>query len=351
MTNAIVLLLLAAGCTLALWWGCRTLPHEGWQIAASIPVAKDAAGRWRGLNLTYYGVFQATAYTLAVCLLFLLMGAVDIPAEGTIILTAGFLGPAVPASRLMARLVERKRATFTVGGAVFVGVLLGPWIILGVNRTLGPALGFELPVAAGLAATAIAYALGEGVGRLACVSFGCCYGKPLSQLSPRLRRLFDRYGVVFSGSTKKIAYEGGLEGERVVPIQGMTAAIFLAIALGGMALFLHGQYRLALGASFIATQAWRFFSETLRADYRGEARRFSAYQIMALIGAAYLLALLPALPDADLPPADLLAGLVTLWNPGLLLALQGLWLTIFLYTGRSLVTGASLTFYVHREVA
>jgi hypothetical protein len=33
----------------------------------------------------------------------------------------------------------------------------------------------------------------------------------------------------------------------------------------------------------------------------------------------------------------------------MILALQGLWLAIFLYTGRSSVTGAQLTFHVHAD--
>jgi hypothetical protein len=349
MVNEIFLLTLALLLTALLIWGFRTLPTESWQIAASVPLAKDATGHWHGLNLTYYGVFQASAYTLAVALLFVLMGAVGVPAGGTIVLAGVFLAVSVPAATLVARLVERKRATFTVGGAVFVAVLLGPWALVATNRLLGPELGIELPLAAALAATAIAYALGEGVGRLACVSFGCCYGKPLSRLSPRLRRLFARYSFVFSGPTKKIAYEGGLEGERVVPIQGMTAALFVSVALGGMALFLHGHYRLALGATFLATQAWRFLSETLRADYRGRAKKVSAYQVMALVGMLYMLALLPFLPAQDLSRADILAGLTPLWDPGLLLGLQGLWLAIFLHTGRSVVTGSILFFHVRRE--
>jgi hypothetical protein len=48
-------------------------------------------------------------------------------------------------------------------------------------------------------------------------------------------------------------------------------------------------------------------------------------------------------------PAQLVTGLQGLWQPGTLLFLQGVWLVIFLYTGRSTVTGATLSFHVHHE--
>jgi hypothetical protein len=46
---------------------------------------------------------------------------------------------------------------------------------------------------------------------------------------------------------------------------------------------------------------------------------------------------------------DLLTGLKGLWNPALILFMQGIWMTIFLYTGRSTVTGATLSFHVHAD--
>jgi hypothetical protein len=51
----------------------------------------------------------------------------------------------------------------------------------------------------------IAYAFGEGLGRLACISFGCCYGVALPEAHPLLRHMFDRWHFVFSGSMKKIS--------------------------------------------------------------------------------------------------------------------------------------------------
>jgi prolipoprotein diacylglyceryltransferase len=91
----------------------------------------------------------------------------------------------------------------------------------------------DLPLMPVMAALATAYALGEGVGRLACISFGCCYGKPMDQVHPLLRRLFARHAFVFTGPTKKIAYADGLDGREIFPIQAVTATLYCAAALAG----------------------------------------------------------------------------------------------------------------------
>ena len=98
----------------------------------------------------------------------------------------------------------------------------------------------------------------------------------------------------------------------------------------------------------IATQGWRSLSETLRADYRGEGR-ISAYQIMGLVGVVYAIIVACFLAHEPVGVPDLTAGLKSLWSPALILFLQGIWITIFLYTGRSTVTGATLSFHVHHE--
>ena len=54
------------------------------------------------------------------------------------------------------------------------------------------------------------------------------------------------------------------------------------------------------------------------------------------------------LPDEFLRP-DVARGLAALWAPGPLLFLECVWLGIFVYTGRSQVTGASIAFFVHPE--
>jgi hypothetical protein len=330
------------------WWGFRTLPGERWQIMASVPALRTEQGEWRGINFTWYGVLTANAYLVAVAVLVVLMGSVGVPPLGTSILAAAMLCCCVPASRIVARIVEKKAHTFTVGGAVFIGILITPFVITVVNRTAGEMLAFHIPVMSAYAAIAIAYAFGEGLGRVACISFGCCYGKPLSASSGLLKRLFTGRGFVFFGSTKKIAYAGGMEAIEVIPIQAITAVFYTVCGLIAAGLYLSSHHTGAFLLATIATQGWRSFSETLRADYRGEGT-ISAYQIMGVIGVVYAIAAAYVL--AQEPPGlpDLSAGLKSLWSPALILFLQGIWVMIFLYTGRSTVTGATLSFYVHQD--
>jgi prolipoprotein diacylglyceryltransferase len=343
MSDELFILLLLLICSLLLIWGFRVLPRDGWQMLASLPIKPLGNGQWQGLNLTWYGLLTANAYLAAVTMLIILLGAAGVPLAGVMVFSVLMLALCVPASRLVARLVEGKAHTFTVGGAVFVGIVAAPWLVLLVNRLSD----YQLPVLTTLAAVGIAYAFGEGLGRLACISFGCCYGKPLSACRPLLRKLFSRRHFVFHGATRKIAYAGNLEGEPVLPIQALTALLYTGSALAGTYLFLLGKTAVAFVLMILITQGWRVLSETQRADYRGK-NRLSAYQVMGVLAVPYALLCVPVFPD--LPRSmRLLSGLESFWQPGTLIFLQSLWLMLFVYTGRSTVTGAHLSFHVYRD--
>jgi hypothetical protein len=349
MTADYFLLLLTLSATAYLFWGFRVLPQERWQILAAVPVRNEGYGNWQGVNLTWYGLLTANAYVMAVAALFVLLGAIKVPLEETAAAAVVMLLFCVPASSLVAKIVEKKAHTFTVGGAVFVGVLLSPWIIRFVNFSMGPVLSFSIPSMAALAAFSIAYAFGEGFGRLACISFGCCYGKPMAESTPWTRRIFGDFCFVFFGKTRKIVYAGGLEGEKVLPIQAITSLIYVGTALCSTALFFRTRFAEAYILSLAVTQGWRVFSEMLRADYRG-AGNFSAYQTMGLISIVYgifVALLLPAAAPASLP--DTASGLSTIWHPAPLLFLQILWLALFIHTGKSSVTGSIISFHVHPD--
>ena len=226
MYNEIFTLALAGIIAVLFSWAFRTLPEENWQVLACLPMRKGLDGIWQGINLTYYGFFNAFAYLFAVVMFLIMMSSQNIKIAGTISLVTPFLAICMLASRLIARLVEKKRHTFSVGGASFAGILIAPWIIWLVNMTLGETLAFHLPVLETLAAIFIAYAFGEGTGRLACISFGCCYGKPISACHPLIKRIFRKWNFVFWGKTKKIAYAQQLEGQAVIPIQALTAVVY-----------------------------------------------------------------------------------------------------------------------------
>jgi hypothetical protein len=70
---------------------------------------------------------------------------------------------------------------------------------------------------------------------------------------------------------------------------------------------------------------------------------------MGMIGIAYAIGVAFFLAHEPSALPDLSAGLKSLWSPALILFLQGIWMIIFLYTGRSTVTGATLRFHVHQD--
>lgn len=348
MTTSLLFSIATLLLTLYLWWGFTTLPAERRQFFATVPSRKTEQGSWQGINFTWYGLLTANAYLVAVAVLLVLLGSLGVSATATAMLALAMLLCCVPASRQVARLVEKKAHTFTVGGAVFVGILLTPFIITLLNRLAGPRMGFSIPVMPACAAIAIAYAFGEGLGRLACISFGCCYGKPVATGNRLTTRLFSGRGFRFFGSTKKAVYADNLEAVELIPIQAMTAVLYCSCGLLASGLFLSGHHTSAFLLATIITQGWRSWSETLRADYRGSGK-ISAYQIMGLVGVLYAIALAVLLNSEAVAPAELSRGLAGIWHPSLLLFLQGIWCAIFYYTGRSTVTGATVSYHVHHD--
>ena len=327
MTHTMFMSALLAFSALYLFWGMRVLPGEGWQIAAAVPLRKGGDGSWAGVNLTWYGILTANAYLAATCLALVLMGAAGVSLQAVIAIVALLLACCVPASRLVAQVVEKKANTFTVGGAVFVGTLLAPWIVELVNRIPLGDQGMRVPPLAALAAISIAYAFGEGFGRLACVSFGCCYGKPLSACHPKVARLVAPLALTFTGKTKKIAYASGLDGVKVLPVQGATYVLYCTAGLISTLLFLSARYAAAFLVALAVTQGWRVVSEFFRDDHRG-AGRFSAYQVMGVISIGYGIWAVEYFGDYAAPLPELSRGLAGLWSPGPLLLLQLLWVVI-----------------------
>ncbi|APG28676.1 prolipoprotein diacylglyceryl transferase [Syntrophotalea acetylenivorans] len=348
MANHLFLLNLAVLSAVTLNWGFRRLPGRQWQICATVPSYEGTTGSWQGTNLTWYGIITASANLVALLVVFCLLGSVGVPRVAMLMVAGALLVCALPAARWIAWLVEGKQHTFTVGGAVFVGFVTLPWIVVVHNFFAGDFVTGRLSVLAVLAAVSIGYAFGEGLGRLACISYGCCYGKPLQDCGPLVRRVFKRCHFVFRGETKKIAYASGLDGESVVPIQAVTALLYCTTGLLAAALYLHGLFAAAFLVAALVTQAWRVVSEMWRADYRG-GRRLSAYQVMGLLLLPYTLLLVWLFPSSLPGVPDMSAGFQSLWHPAVVLALQVGWLTMFLFLGRSQVTGAQLSFYVHQD--
>ena len=68
--------------------------------------------------------------------------------------------------------------------------------------------------------------------------------------------------------------------------------------------------------------------------------------VLAIILALVLLSLLPA--ELALTP-DLSAGIEAVWHPEVVLFLQGLWGIVFVLFGKSMVTGAEISFHLNHD--
>jgi len=336
---------LALGLFVLIAWGVRTLPAERWQMLAAVPIAKGVDGSWRGLNLTFYGFFSASGNTFGFAIMLLLLGCLRVPTTISALLVIFVIAICLPASRLMANMVERKRNTFTIAGAAFVAAIALPLLLPALRPIAWRALHHDLPPLPILAAAATAYALGESVGRLACLSFGCCYGMPVRDANPVIARLFQKHNLIIHGSTKKAAYASGLAGEPLLPVQAITSVIFAMAGLAGIACFLTQRFRLAALIPIIASWGWRACSESLRADHRGSSR-ISLYQVMAIVAVIYLGTAILLMPVSGQLTPSLSAGFAQLTATPVIVLLQILWLGLFLYYGRSRVTASTLSFHV-----
>ncbi len=348
MSEAAFLLSLLLFMVVLFRWAFVALPREGWQIMAVVPMAQVDSRTWKGLNLTFYGLLMAVSVIASVAVFLVLMGSIGVSLSTSLAMIAFLFSLCIPASSLLARVVEKRQNTLTIGGSAFVGMLIAPAVVWMVNIVVVGKSPGAIPMIPGLACMAIAYAIGEGIGRLACISFGCCYGKPVSECHPIIQRLFAKYFFVFQGKTKKIEYEGGLEGVPVIPIQALTSTVLVFTALAGMGMYMKGAYVSAFLFCIISSQAWRTFSEFLRADYRGNGK-ISAYQMMAGLVIVYGITLCMLIPANDYPIPELFNGLKILWDPASILALELLGFIVFLHAGRSKVTGALLSFHLTKE--
>ena len=335
--------------TLLFRWAFRELPAEKWQILGVIPAAKQTDGKWQGVNLTFYGFFIATASVFATMMVYILLGAIQIPAHVTTLIFVAIFGVSVPSAKILARIVEKKSHTASVGGASFVGIVLAPWLILLFRTFYGFWAEMPLPVIPILTAFIIAYAFGEGLGRLACISFGCCYGRPMKDLPEFFRKIAGFRPMIYHGATKKIVYADHLEGVEVFPIQAVTSVIYCGSGLIGTLLYLNGIFAPAFLLILAVTQFWRFASEFLRADFRGTLK-ISVYQIMALLTIPYGLLLTRILPSVSTGGIiDLTGGFHVFASPLLLIFLQLIWVVMFWSSGRSYTTGSTLRFHVNHN--
>jgi hypothetical protein len=335
-------------------WGFRHLPGEGWQIAWVIP-ARHPAGdglSWPAVNITFYGVISALAYALAAFAYLFLMAAFGQSILGAALYAGILLVIGVPASKWVNRLVEGQ-AGHTIGGAVFTVIASALPALWLTQWWLGLAGEARLDGLIAVTCASASYVLGEAIGRLACLSFGCCYGKPISQCTSLQKALYGPSATVYRGRMKKIAYASNLADQPVVAVQSIACVLLFALFVAVVWLLWRGHAALALIAAVSGSQLWRAYSETLRADFRGRDG-FTVYQGMAIVGAmlaplyAWLLApaagSVPAIPQAAL-------GWKSVLTVEVLLTCQLLGLGILAFMGRSYITSARLDFQLHAPKA
>jgi hypothetical protein len=348
LTIETTLALLGALGILVFRWAFRHLPEEGWQIAFAIPLRtrSEDGNTWSAVNITFYGVISAIAYALAVLVYVFLVAAHRQPLLPALMFASLLLVVGIPASKWVARWVEGIPG-HTIGGAVFAVIVVSVPSVY-VTKLLAAAFGlpaFDAIVL--IAAACVAYALGESIGRLACLSFGCCYGRPIESCTSLQKALYSRFTETYRGRFKKIAYAGGLNDREVIAVQSIACVVLFTVFLFSFWLLWSKLYAASIVVALGGSQLWRLYSEQLRADYRGR-EGFTVYQGMAVVGVlvSVLFAWFAQQPSQGLR-ASAAAGWFAVTRPEVLLCAQLLAVLITVYMGRSTVTSSRLQMQLH----
>ncbi|MCX7987914.1 MAG: prolipoprotein diacylglyceryl transferase [Thermodesulfovibrio sp.] len=277
--NFLIIIILYLLATLSLlFFGLKNFHKDDFQFLATIPYRRSENGTYQGINLTFYGLITAISCLLSTFLFISLLKIINFPEIGTYLILTLILVVGIPSSKILATIIEGRKNTLTIGGAVFISGLISlpiTWLVLTyLDLSLDK---FLLPI---ITAISISYAFGEGIGRLACLSFGCCYGKPIDSFS--FLKNIDFLMVKFSCETKKAVYDGKYKEIPLLNTQALTSIVYIILAISSLLLYLFSYIKLALILSLSLTQLFRFFVEFLRDDFRGN-RKVSVYQVFAII--------------------------------------------------------------------
>lgn len=323
----------------------RYLPKERYQFIFTIPYKKLEDGRWMGRNITYYSFFNALGYTAGTVIttVFLLSYGLNFIQIFLMILLVFII--CIPSSKLLAYFIEKSPHGFTVGGAVFVGVLVLPVAIYLSLKLTNSSIEFKnilLPV---YAVISIGYLVGEGIGRLGCLSFGCCYGKAITEVkSNLLKKVFERFYTVFYGECKKISYASGGCGVKTVPVQPIAILLYITTSFISILMILNGFIVTAILTTTLVSQLYRFYSEFFRSDYRGEGK-ISSYQKMALLNILIISAYCYIFHD-NTNTFDIQKGLPEFLSLQFFILVGTVFIVTFLYTGLSTATYSVIEFKV-----
>lgn len=349
-SNIVFILLLSTLLIFFMQLVFRIFPKEKYQFIAAIPKKKEGS-LWKSINYTFYGFITATSIVFALSIFYVLM----LLQNYEIFMIAFVVFPvmiiAFLSVKFLTTLIEGKKHVFSVGAALFVSFISAPFIVYVVNKFPGTYFNSKIDFIYFMAAASVAFLFGEGTGRMACVSFGCCYGKPVKNLSSFWQWLFKNVNFVFEGKTKKISYTSGYDGIEVVPVQAITSVFCSAAGVAGLAMILNGYVQQAFLFSSVFVFFWRFISEFLRADYRG-GTKISAYQIFSIIAIVYICLITffgSQYFQMSFPKYNIVDAFEKFWTANTLLLFQFIWIFSFVFFGRSTVTESTIEFSIKKD--
>jgi hypothetical protein len=144
------------------------------------------------------------------------------------------LGACVPAAKILARVIEGKANTLTIGGASMFGLFLAPWIVAAMNTVFhGDGGGGHIAAArrVGDCRDCVCVRGGDGASGLSQLRL-LLWSASESESSLACPNCLRSIMRCLSAETRKAAYERNLEAVPLVPIQAMTAAVSVASGHG-----------------------------------------------------------------------------------------------------------------------
>lgn len=319
-------------------WGLKNFSKDEFQFFCAIPYKKIEENTYDGINITFYGIISALSCSASVFLFLILIKFLNFPIKLAYFILITIFLTGLFASKALAYLIEKRKNTLTIGGATFVtGIISVPLIYFfiksfNVNET------YFFPV---LSSLATSYTFGEGLGRLACISFGCCYGKP----AERYPYLPNFLKIKFLSHTRKAVYDSNYKNLELINIQGIVVCLFTLLSLVSFILIMLEKYEIAFITSFTIPATIRFFSEFFRDDNRGFSHKISLYQFFSILLVIYSILVLYLFNPLEVKIS--LIHKIYFSNLDLIFLVITFIMTL-LHSGISKVTGSEIKFILKR---
>lgn len=316
-------------------WGLKNLHKDEYQFFAVIPYKKLCEDKYEGINITFYGIISALSTTISVFIFLNLIKIINFPIDKAYFILFIIFTIGIFSSKIVAYIIEHRKNTLTIGGSIFISGMIAAPVIYFIIKFFKIQELYFLPV---FSILSTAYVSGEGVGRLACLSFGCCYGKPASKFN----FLPGKLKVKFYADTKKAVYDSSYKNIELINIQGIVVIIFSLLGVISIISIIFQKFILAFFLSFILPSLLRFLSEFLRNDYRGNGK-LSIYQIFSLILFGY--GLLIVFISKNINLSLTLNSHISFYYSDIFI-LGFVFIVILIHSGISKVTYSNITFFL-----